>query len=373
MSKTNSPRRWVIKAGSSLITNHGRGLDYPFIENWVDQVMKLRQQGVECVIVTSGAVAEGLVRLNWKERPKNLHELQAAAAIGQMGLVQAYESQFKKYGVVTAQILLTHDDLSNRKRYLNARSTIRTLLSLGAVPIINENDTVVTDEIKFGDNDTLAALVANLIEAQRLILLTDQQGMFAEDPRQNPNARFIAKAEAGDPELERMASGGTAGKFGRGGMVTKVRAAARAARSGALTVIAPGKTTDILERIVNDAPDSGTWLHPAQNPIAARKQWLAGHLQVKGKVTLDNGAVDVLKKSGSSLLPVGVVAVEGHFQRGEAVECVDGSGKRIACGLANYSADDTRKILRQPTSKIEAILGYIDEPELIHRDNMVVL
>ncbi len=364
-------RRWVIKIGSALLTNDGRGLDASAIEAWVQQMVCLRQRNIELVLVSSGAVAEGMKRLGWEQRPKAVHELQAAAAVGQMGLVQAYESRFQIHGIHTAQILLTHDDLSNRKRYLNARSTLRTLLGLGVIPVINENDTVATDEIRVGDNDTLAALVANLIEAELLVILTDQAGLFESDPRKNPDAKQIEEAFAGDVQLEMMASGGS-GALGRGGMLTKVRAATRAARSGAATLIASGREPRIIERIA-DGESVGTLLLPRQEPLAARKRWLAGHLQLRGRLTLDAGAVRVLCESGRSLLAVGVVAVDGDFMRGEMVACIDLSGKEIARGLVNYSVSEARKIMRQPSDKIEELLGYVDEMELIHRDNLILV
>jgi glutamate 5-kinase len=368
--KTSDCKRWVIKIGSSLLTNDGRGLALDAIDSWVDQMVELRRQGREVLLVSSGAVAEGMTRLGWSQRPHALHELQAAAAVGQMGLVQAYESRFQHYGLHTAQVLLTHDDLANRQRYLNARSTLRTLLMLGVVPVVNENDTVTTEEIRFGDNDTLSALVANLVEADLLIFLTDQAGMFDSDPRGNPDASLIAEAEAGDFTLESMASG-SGGALGRGGMLTKVRAAERAARSGTMTLIASGRETDILQRIANDEA-VGTRLYPACIPLAARKQWLAGQLQSRGTVTLDEGAVRVLRDSGRSLLPVGVTAVRGTFERGDLVVCRGPEGQEVARGLVNYSSAESCRIIGQPSQRIEEILGYVDEPELIHRDNLVL-
>lgn len=363
-------RRWVIKIGSALLTDDGRGLDGHAISAWVEQMVALRARGVELVLVSSGAVAEGMKRLGWARRPRAMHELQAAAAVGQMGLVQAYESRFHTHAIHTAQVLLTHDDLSNRKRYLNARSTLRTLLQLDVLPVINENDTVATDEIRVGDNDTLAALVANLVEADVLVILTDQAGLFERDPRRWPDAPLIAEAAAGDVRLEAMA-GAEGGTLGRGGMLTKVRAAARAARSGAATVIASGREPRVLERIAQGEA-LGTLLVPGQGPMAARKQWLAGHLQLRGRLLLDAGAAKVLRESGRSLLAVGVVGVEGDFMRGEMVACIDPDGKEIARGLVNYSASESRKIMRQPSDKIEELLGYVDETELIHRDNLVL-
>jgi glutamate 5-kinase len=363
-------RRWVVKIGSSLLTDEGRGLARPAIEAWVEQMARLCQRGTELVLVSSGAVAEGMARLGWSDRPHALYELQAAAAVGQMGLVQTYETSFQRFGLRTAQVLLTHDDLSSRRRYLNARSTLRTLLKLKVVPVVNENDTVAMEEIRFGDNDTLAALVANLVEADLLVILTDQEGMYDKDPRGNPDAVLLNEVKAEDPLLEAMA-GGTAGKVGRGGMVTKVRAALRAARSGASTIVAPGRRAGVLDSI--GAGDVvGTLFIPSQAPVAARKQWLASHMQLRGKLVADDGAARVLRESGRSLLAVGVKAVEGEFSRGEVVACVDLQGREIARGLVNYNSDETRKIMGQPSERIESLLGYVDEPELIHRDNLVL-
>lgn len=364
-------KRWVVKIGSALLTNDGRGLNLDGISAWVEQMAALRQRGIEVVLVSSGAVAEGMARLGWKKRPQALHELQAAAAVGQMGLVQAYESRFKNFDLHTAQILLTHDDLSNRKRYLNARSALRTLLELGVVPVVNENDTVVTDEIRFGDNDTLAALVANLVEADLLVILTDQAGMYDKDPRSNPDARLLHEVQAGDPTLESMA-GGSAGALGRGGMLTKVRAARLAARSGTETVIAYGREAKVLDRIIGGEV-LGTLFTPDLEPMVARKRWLAGHLQLRGKLILDAGAVRVLRDSGRSLLAVGVKAVEGRFLRGEMVSCVDEQGGEVARGLVNYSAEETAKMMGQPSSRIQELLGYVGEEELIHRDNLILV
>ncbi|MEJ2646742.1 MAG: glutamate 5-kinase [Gammaproteobacteria bacterium] len=364
-------RRWVIKIGSSLLTNDGRGLDGEAISAWVEQMAGLRSGSRELVLVSSGAVAEGMNRLGWARRPRALFELQAAAAVGQMGLVQAYESRFQRHGLHTAQVLLTHDDLADRKRYLNARSTLRSLLRLGAVPVVNENDTVATEEIRFGDNDTLAALVANLVEADLLVILTDQSGLFDRDPRSDPEARLIPEARAGDPSLELLAAGGS-GALGRGGMLTKLRAAGRAARSGTPTLIVSGREPRVLARIADGEP-IGTHLGTASEPLAARKQWLAGQLQVRGRLTLDTGAVRVLRQSGRSLLPVGVTAVEGAFARGELVACDGPDGAEVARGLVNYGAEEARRIIGQPSDRLEALLGYVDEPELIHRDNLVLL
>ncbi|MEJ2346391.1 MAG: glutamate 5-kinase [Gammaproteobacteria bacterium] len=364
-------RRWVVKVGSSLVTDEGRGLDTGAIAAWVDQMARLRSGGVELILVSSGSVAEGMSRLGWQRRPHAMHELQAAAAVGQMGLVQAYESCFLRHGLHTAQVLLTHEDLADRQRYLNARTTLRTLLTLGVVPVINENDTVATDEIRFGDNDTLAALVANLAEASLLVILTDQEGVFDRDPRRGPGAQLIREGKAGDPRLDEVA-GGSGGLLGRGGMYTKVRAAARAARSGTSTLIASGRESEVLVRIAA-GEELGTVLHATKEPLAARKQWLAGQLKVKGRLHLDEGAVRGVSEAGRSLLAVGVNRVEGGFNRGELVACVAPGGREVARGLVNYSAEEARKIMGQPSDRIEALLGYVVEPELIHRDDMVVL
>lgn len=371
MAVEASAQRWVIKIGSSLLTNDGEGLDLPLMQRWVDQMVALRQQGVEIIVVSSGAVAEGMGRLGWSERPQSLHSLQAAAAVGQMGLAQAWESRFQQHHVATAQILLTHDDLSDRTRYLNARSTLLTLLSYSVVPVINENDTVVTNEIRFGDNDTLAALVANLVVADRLVILTDQEGIYDADPRHNPNAKLIREAFATDPNIKAVA-GDTGGALGSGGMSTKVRAAVLAARSGAITHIASGRSPDVLAALANEeAP--GTTLLPDTSVYNARKQWLAGHLQMRGTITVDAGAAKRLLRAGSSLLPVGVVSVEGDFHRGEMVACVTEDGDRIACGLSNYDVKEAQRIAGEKSSNIANILGYMNEEELIHRDNLVLL
>lgn len=364
-------RRLVVKIGSALLTNDGRGLDVPALGLWVDQMAALVEQGVELVVVSSGSVAEGMSRLGWKKRPEQLHELQAAAAVGQMGLVQTWEAEFKRHGIHTAQILLTHDDLSDRKRYLNGRSTLRALLDFGVVPIVNENDTVVTDEIRFGDNDTLGALVANVVEADGLIILTDQLGLFDKDPRKNPDASLVTERFAGDRELDVMA-GGSAGVLGRGGMQTKLRAARLAARSGAFTVIAGGRIEGVLTRL-RQGEVLGTLLLPEQGRIAARKQWLASHLQTRGRLTLDDGAVKVLRQGGRSLLPVGVKCVTGQFRRGEMVSCVDQKGNEIARGLVNYNAGEAGAIAGRSSNSIADILGYISDEEMIHRDNMVIV
>jgi glutamate 5-kinase len=364
-------RIFVIKVGSSLVTNQGRGLDAEAIARWADQIARLRAEGRQVVLVSSGAIAEGMQRLGWSKRPHTMHELQAAAAVGQMGLVQAYESAFRKHGLHAAQVLLTHDDLADRQRYLNARGTLRALLELGVVPVINENDTVVTDEIKFGDNDTLGALVTNLIEADALVILTDQAGLYESDPRRNPQAKFVRQIEANDEKLEAMA-GGTGSAIAKGGMLTKVLAARRAARSGAHTAIAAGSEPDVLVRLAKGEA-IGTLLTAERVPLAARKQWLADHLSVSGRVTLDAGAARALQSGGKSLLPVGVVEVSGDFQRGALIACIDSGGREIGRGLANYSAEETRRIMRKPSAEIEAVLGYAGEPELIHRDNLVLL
>jgi glutamate 5-kinase len=366
----------VIKVGSSLVTNNGEGLDQAAIAAWAGQIARLVRPvgGMEArqvVLVSSGAVAEGMQRLGWKKRPTAVNELQAAAAVGQMGLVQMYESCFSQHGLHTAQVLLTHDDLADRKRYLNARSTLRTLLAMGVIPIINENDTVVTDEIRFGDNDTLASLVANLIEADALVILTDQSGLYSADPRKNPDAKFIQHAIAGDEALEQMA-GGAGSNVGTGGMLTKILAAKRAARSGAHTVIASGREANVLVRLASGEV-VGTHLRTEQAKMLAKKQWMADHLRVSGELHLDAGAVKVLRTDGKSLLPVGVISVEGSFERGDVVACLDPQGQTVARGLVNYSSAETARILRQPSSEIASILGYVDEAELIHRDNLILL
>ena len=364
-------RRWVVKIGSALLTDDGRGLNTAGIERWVRQMVELRRRGIELVLVSSGAVAEGMSRLGWKVRPHAIHELQAAAAVGQMGLVQAYESQFQRYGLHTAQVLLGHDDISARDRYLNARAALKTLVRLGVIPVINENDTVVTDEIRFGDNDTLGALVANLIDADVLVILTDQDGLFERDPRQDPSAALVERGMAGDAALDAMA-GGTAGTLGRGGMLTKLRAARLAARSGADTVIAGGRHEDVLVRLA-DGEAVGTLLVAERQPLAARKQWLAGLMQIGGRIVIDDGAVRVLRESGRSLLPVGATAVAGRFERGDLVSCCDAQGNEVARGLVNYSSDDAARIIGHSSARIEELLGYQSEEELIHRDNLVVL
>ena len=363
-------RRVVVKVGSALVTNDGRGLDHAALARWAEQIARLVEEGKQVVLVSSGAIAEGMQRLGWNKRPRAINELQAAAAVGQTGLVQAYESIFRGHKLHAAQVLLTHEDLADRTRYLNARTTLRTLLDLKGVPIINENDTVSTDEIRLGDNDTLGALVTNLIEADCLVILTDQQGLYTADPRKNTQARLVEEAHAGDPELERMA-GGAGSSVGTGGMLTKILAAKRAARSGAHTIIASGREENVLLRLARGEP-IGTQLIARTAPMTARKQWLADHLQVRGKLHLDEGAVKALLDEGKSLLPVGVREVSGNFERGEVVACLDMQGHEIARGLVNYSSNETRRIAGTPSGRIESVLGYVDEVELIHRDNLVL-
>jgi glutamate 5-kinase len=363
-------KRWVIKIGSALLTNDGAGLDRDAIDGWVDQIAELMAQGKEVVLVSSGAIAEGIVRLEWQQRPDSIHELQAAASVGQMGLIQAYESSFQRFDRHTAQILLDHDDMASRQRYLNARGVLQTLLSLKVIPIVNENDTVVTDEIRFGDNDSLAALVANLIDADTLVILTDKDGLYSANPDTDANATLITEAMATDSSLDALA-GGSSGALGRGGMVTKLQAARLAARSGCNTVIAGGRNDNVLHAIAA-GNDVGTLLSADQKPLAARKQWLAGHLQVKGQLVLDAGAVKVLTDQGRSLLAVGVSRVIGTFTRGELVSCVDSGGIEIARGLVNYNSDEASRIKGQSTESIADILGYREDDELIHRDNLVV-
>ena len=369
-SVLRNARRIVVKVGSSLVTNEGRGIDAEAIANWSRQLAALANDGRELIMVSSGAIAEGMKRLGWATRPKELHELQAAAAVGQMGLAQMYESQLSAQGMASAQVLLTHADLADRERYLNARSTLLTLLAHRVLPVINENDTVVNDEIKFGDNDTLGALVANLVEADALVILTDQRGLYSADPRKDPNARFIDTAQAGDPELERMA-GGAGTSIGRGGMITKILAAKRAAGSGAGTVIAWGREPDVLLRLARGEA-IGTALLAATPKLTARKQWMVDHLQLRGAVTVDAGAAVKLRDEGKSLLPIGVTQVQGGFHRGDVISVQTTEGVELARGLANYSASEARLIARKPSSEFEAVLGYAAEPELIHRDNLVL-
>ena len=367
-------RRIVVKVGSSLVTNEGRGLDEAAIGEWSRQLAALVRgdggQRREVIMVSSGAIAEGMKRLGWTARPKEIHELQAAAAVGQMGLAQMYETKLREQGLGSAQVLLTHADLADRERYLNARSTLLTLLRLGVVPVINENDTVVNDEIKFGDNDTLGALVANLVEADALIILTDQKGLYTADPRRDPAAQFVHEAKAGDLRLEAMA-GGVGSSIGRGGMITKILAAKRAAGSGASTVIAWGREPDVLVRLV-DGEALGTLLVAPTQKKQARKQWMSDHLQLRGSVVVDAGAALKVRDEGKSLLPIGMTAVEGDFSRGDVIAVRDGSGAEIARGLANYAAAEARMLCRKPSSEFEKLLGYAAEPEMVHRDNLVL-
>jgi glutamate 5-kinase len=364
-------RRIVVKVGSSLVTNEGRGVDAEAIGNWARQLAALAREGRELLMVSSGAIAEGMKRLGWTTRPKELNELQAAAAVGQMGLVQMYAEHLSAHGMASAQVLLTHADLADRERYLNARSTLLTLLGLRVIPVINENDTVVNDEIKFGDNDTLGALVANLVDADAYVILTDQRGLYSADPRGNPDARFIDEADAGDPALEAMA-GGAGSAIGRGGMLTKVLAARRAAGSGTSTLIAWGREADVLLRLAA-GERIGTALIARTPKLAARKQWMVDHLQLRGAVVVDAGAADKLRGDGVSLLPIGVVEVQGEFARGDVISVRGPGGAELARGLANYSAAEARLIARKPSSRIEALLGYANEPEMIHRTNLVLI
>jgi glutamate 5-kinase len=363
-------RRIVVKVGSTLVTDEGRGVDDRAVGNWCRQLAVLAKEGRELVMVSSGAVAEGMKRLGWRERPKGIHELQAAAAVGQMGLAQIYESQLRAHGLTSAQVLLTHADLADRERYLNARSTLVTLLAHRVLPVINENDTVVNDEIKFGDNDTLGALVANLLDADALVILTDQVGLFSADPRRDADATLVTRAEAGAPELEAMA-GGAGSRFGRGGMLTKVLAAKRAARSGAGTIIASGREPDVLLRL-GAGESIGTELVATTPKRQARKQWISDHLQLRGSVVVDAGAAAKLRDAGKSLLPIGVIEVLGEFHRGDVIAVRAPNGVEIARGLANYSSTEARLIARKPSSDFERLLGFTGEPELIHRDNLVL-
>ena len=363
-------KRIVVKVGSSLVTNEGRGLDEAAIGEWCRQLSALAQDGREVIMVSSGAIAEGMKRLGWTTRPHQVHELQAAAAVGQMGLAQMYETKLRENGLGSAQVLLTHADLADRERYLNARSTLLTLLQLKVIPVINENDTVVNDEIKFGDNDTLGALVANLVEADALVILTDQKGLFSADPRKDPAATFIDEARAGDPALEAMA-GGAGSSLGRGGMITKILAAKRAAGSGASTVIAWGREPDCLLRLARGDAIGTLLLAPTQK-TQARKQWIADHLQLRGAITVDDGAAAKVRDEGKSLLPIGMTAVEGDFSRGDVIAIRDPRGSEIARGLANYAAAEARLLCRKASGEIERLLGYVAEPEMVHRTNLVV-
>lgn len=363
--------RIVVKIGSALLTAGGKGLNKKAIAAWVAQIATLKQQGKEIILVSSGSVAEGMARLSFKKRPKTLHELQATAAVGQMGLIKVFENKFQKHDLHAAQVLLTHDDLSDRKRYLNAQNTLRTLLDFNVIPVVNENDTVATDEIRFGDNDTLAALVVNLVEADLLIILTDQQGLFDADPSINANAQLIEQAETDDPLLDEVAGDSQSG-LGRGGMITKINAARLASRSGASTVIVSGTITNVIQAVLM-GKNLGTYLSSTLAPLAARKQWLAAQLQLKGTLSLDEGAVRVLKKEGKSLLSIGVKSLFGHFHRGDLVACLDANGQEIARGLINYDAKETLKIIGKSSQYFEEILGYVDDDELIHRNNMWVI
>jgi len=369
-ANTKQAKRWVVKIGSALLTNDGAGVDCNAIDSWVNQIAELLSQGKEIVLVSSGAIAEGMARLGWANRPDSIHNLQAAAAVGQMGLIQIYESSFLRFNRKTAQILLDHDDLASRQRYLNARGVMKRLMDLGVVPIVNENDTVVTDEIRFGDNDNLAALVANLIDADVLVILTDKDGLYDANPDDDPAAQLVTEAKATDSSLDSLV-GESSSQLGRGGMVTKLQAARLASSSGCSTIIAGGRNNDVLIDIAS-GKSIGTLLKAHQKPIAARKQWLAGQLQVKGKLLLDDGAIEVLVRHGRSLLPVGITSVDGTFGRGDLVSCVDLRGIEVARGLVNYSVEEARKLCGESTSSISKILGYKDDDEMIHRDNLVL-
>ena len=363
-------QRLVVKVGSSLVTNEGRGIDAQAIATWAAEIAALRDLGREIVVVSSGAVAEGMRRLSWVRRPQSMQDLQAAAAVGQMGLAQVYETEFRRFGLQTAQILLTHEDLADRTRYLNARSTLTRLIELGVIPIINENDTVVTDEIKVGDNDTLAALVTNLIEADALVILTDQAGLYTADPRSHPDARLLSKVKAGDPRLEAMA-GGAGSLIGKGGMLTKVLAARRAASAGAHTIVASGRESKVLQRLAGGEM-IGTSFIANTAKLTARKQWIADQLQLRGALVLDAGALKALLRDGKSLLPIGVSEVQGDFARGDVVACLSQAGSEVGRGLINYASSEARRIIGKPSSEIESLLGFVEEPELIHRSNLVI-
>jgi len=370
-SYTQQAKRWVIKIGSALLTKDGKGLDYEAMADWAKQIANLRQQNIEVILVSSGSVAEGMSRMGWNERPTDLAELQAAAAIGQTGLIEAYETEFKKYQIQAAQVLLTHDEVSSRKRYLNARNTLRALLKFRALPIINENDTVALEEMRLGDNDTLAALVANITEADLLLILTDQEGLFTKDPRHHDDAELISEESASNTELLSYV-GEVATTLGRGGMATKLIAAQRAAKSSCATIIASGKEDDVITRIAN-AENIGTFLKPDESQLSARKQWIASQVQASGSLTLDRGASNAIQTQGTSLLPIGVESAKGEFKRGDVVDCKNPEGEVIARGLVNYSSDEVSKLFKQPSNKISEIVGYSGDTELIHRDNLVVL
>lgn len=367
---TQQSQRWIVKIGSALLTRDGEGLDYAAIADWANQISALREQGIEVILVSSGSVAEGMSRMGWKVRPTTLPELQAAAAVGQAGLIQAYQTEFQKYQIPVAQVLLTHDDVRHRLRYLNARNTLRTLIRLGTIPIVNENDTVAFDEIRLGDNDTLGAVVASLIEADLLVILTDQKGLYNKDPRHHADAEFISEGVAMNPDYVSFAgAAGTA--IGSGGMATKVKAARRAARAGCATVIVSGREKEVLTRL-RKGENLGTLLIPEDSKLAARKQWIAGQTQAKGTLFLDDGAVNALLRLGKSLLPVGVERCEGNFERGDRVNCADAQGRVIARGLCNYASKDVSLICKTPSQSIPEVLGYMGEAELIHRDNLVL-
>ena len=369
--QATSGNRWVVKVGSSLVTQDGHGLNQTAISGLASQIASLVNAGKEVILTSSGAIAEGMNRLSWQKRPRAIYELQAAAAVGQMGLIQAYESCLQQHNLHSAQVLLTHADLQDRKRYLNARTTLRKLLEMKTVPVVNENDTVATDEIKFGDNDTLAALVSNLVEASLLVILTDQEGIYEKPPGDQASAPMVNEISANDPLLD-QAAGPSASETGRGGMLTKVSAARIAARAGASTIITSGNTPDVLARIADNDP-CGSLLLPDAEPLVARKQWIANQLYTHGELLLDDGASAVIRKSGKSLLAIGVEEVKGDFERGEVVSCLNREGQEIARGLANYSSEEARKLKGRLSTEIEAILGYVDAPELIHRDNLVIL
>lgn len=364
-------KRCVIKIGSAVLTDNGQGLNRSAINHWVEQISELKSRGIDVIVVSSGSVAEGMVRLGWKTRPHSLQELQAAASVGQMGLIQAYEQSFQAQGFKTAQVLLTHDDLANRTRYLNARATINTLLDLSVVPIINENDVVANEELRVGDNDTLAAIIANLVSADLLVILTDQDGFFDSDPRTNNDATLLSQVDVNDESLDAAASGGV-GALGRGGMQTKLKAARVASRSGTATVIAPGLKKRVILDIM-EGESIGTLLVPDEAPVSARKRWLTAQLDVKGQLVIDQGASEALKKAGVSLLPVGIIGVKGDFERGELVSCVSEEGKELARGLVNYNSEDIDKIKQNKSSDIESLLGFVGEQEIIHRDNLVLV
>jgi len=364
-------KRWVIKIGSSLVTKSSTGLNIKNIKDWAGQINELIDQNINVIIVSSGAIAEGMNRLNLVKRPSSSSRLQALAATGQMGLIQAYEVAFKKYNILTAQMLLTHEDLSNRARYLNAKNTLNNLMQYNIIPIINENDTVSTDEIKFGDNDTLASLVANLSGAEKLIILTDQDGLYTNDPRKVKDSKLIKSISVLDKKLNKYA-GPSNNILGRGGMITKISAAKKAAKSNTQTIIANGIKKNILINILNNQDYIGTTIYNKNLAINSKKQWIANSLKIKGKIIVDAGAKKVIKQSGKSLLPVGIKSISGEFKKGDLLAICSSNNIEIATGLTNYGSNELAKIIGMSTARIKKEFGIIDSEVVIHRDNMIL-